>query len=79
MNSAEQMEFPSLAFPKDRQLLYPHEIAERLRCSTNHIHDLIEEGKLRAISITGGGNISDRQCRRIPVEAWDKFVRDNTI
>lgn len=73
------MLFPSLAFPKERQILYPHECAERLRCSTNHIHDLIDEGKIRAIDITGCGNLSNRQCRRIPVEAWEKFLQDNTL
>jgi hypothetical protein len=75
----EQMEFPSLAFDVDRQVLYPFEVARKLRCTTNHVFDLIEEGKMRAINIAGGNNLTERRFLRIPVEAWESFVRQNTV
>lgn len=79
MSAAEQLEFPSLAFPKDRRVLYPHELAALLRCSVDHIYDLIAEGKIRAVDISGVGNLSERRTLRIPVESWGRFVEDNTV
>ena len=78
MNSDAQMEFESMAFPKDRQMLYPHEIAQKLRCTVRHVLDLITEGKLRAINIAGV-NATDRRFIRIPIESWEKYVRENTV
>ena len=54
----QQLEFPSLAFPKDRTVLYVAEVAMKLRVTEQHVLDLIEEGKLQAINIGGGGGIS---------------------
>lgn len=79
MSAAEQLEFPSLTFPKDRRVLYPHELAALLRCSVDHIYDLIDEGKIRAVDISGANNISERRTLRIPVESWGQFVTANTI
>lgn len=79
MSAAEQLEFPSLSFPKDRRVLYPHELAALLRCSVDHIYDLIDEGKIRAVDIAGGNNVSVRRALRIPVESWSRFVQDNTV
>ena len=75
----QQMDFPSLAFPKDRTVLYAHEVAMKLRCDVGHVYDLIDEGKLRAINIAGGNNFTERRFVRIPVEAWNDFIRENTI
>lgn len=66
----------SLDFP-GRTTLYPYECAERIRCTTNHIYDLIEEGKLVGIDISGRGNLSNRRCVRVPVEAWRAFLKSN--
>lgn len=76
---AQQLDFPSLAFPKDRQMLYAHEIAAKLRVNVRHVYDLIEEGKLRAINISGGNNLTDRRCLRVPVEAWNAYIVENTL
>lgn len=75
MPAPHQDEFPfaSLEFP-GRTSLYAHEVAERLGCTTQHVVDLIAEGALSAIDITGRGNSSDRRALRIPVEAYRDFV-----
>ena len=66
----QQLEFPSLAFPKDRTVLYVAEVAMKLRGTEQHVLDLIEEGQLQAVNV--GGN--DRKFWRIPVEAYDAFL-----
>lgn len=78
-NADDQLEFPSLAFPKDRKALYAWECAAKLTCDVGHIYDLIDEGVIKAIDISGKGNLSDRRCVRIPIEAWDKFIKERTI
>jgi len=59
-------------------MLYVFEVAARLRVSQQHVVNLIEEGKLRALNI-GGANPKGRRCYRIPVEAWETFVRENLL
>ncbi len=76
---AHQMVFPSLAFPRDRTVLYAQEVAGKLRCDVRHVYDLIDEGKLRAINIAGGNNNTDRRFIRMPVEAWNAYGRENTL
>ena len=71
-----QLEFPSLDFP-GRTVLYPHECAAKLGCTVQHILDLIEEGRLPAINIAGGNNLSDRRCLRVPIEGWRKLIQDS--
>lgn len=78
MNADDQIEFPSLAFPADRKNLRVEEIALRLDCTTQHVLDLIEEGKMRAINIAGA-NATERRFLRVPVEAWNKYLKDNTV
>jgi len=78
MTAPAQLEFPSLQFP-GRNSLRPQEIAERLQITTQHVFDLIEEGKIRAVNIAGANNISDRRYLRIPVEAWETFIRDSIV
>jgi hypothetical protein len=63
MPYAEQMEFASLAFPKDRQVLYLGEMALKLRVTDQHVGDLIEEGEIQAINIAG----ADADWFRAPV------------
>jgi len=70
-----QLEFPGLSFT-GRAVLYAHEVAAKLRCDVRHIYDLVDSGKLRAINI---GGLSERRYLRIPIEAWEAFVRDNTL
>ena len=65
-----QLEFPSLAFPKDRTVLYVGEVAMKLRTTEQRVLDLIEEGQLQAVNV--GGN--DRKFWRIPVEANEAFL-----
>jgi excisionase family DNA binding protein len=74
----DQIEFPSLAFP-GRTMLYAHEVAAKLSCDVKHVYDLIEEGKLRAVNIAGGNNVTDRRFIRVPIEAWNAYVRENTL
>jgi hypothetical protein len=50
---AEQLEFASIAFPKDRTVLYVAEVAPLWRVSEQHIIDLLEEGKLEGFDIAG--------------------------
>jgi len=71
MSADEQLEFTSLAFPKDRRALYVGEVAERLGVTEEHVSNLIEEGKLQAFDAGGGG----RRFWRIPVEAYDDFLK----
>ncbi len=70
--------FASLDFP-DRHLLYPHELADRLGCCIRHVYDLIAEGQLRALNISGGGNNSDRRSIRVPIECWRQFLSERTV
>lgn len=76
---AERDEFPSLAFGKDRTVLHVMEVAAKLRVTQRHVIDLIEEGKLRAINVAGGNNASGRRHYRIPVDSWERYVRENLV
>jgi hypothetical protein len=78
MPDGEQMLFPSLAFPKERRVLYVFEVAEMLRITERHVIDLIEEGKIKALNIAGA-NSTDRKFYRIPVESYESFIRVNTL
>ena len=53
MFSPQQLDFPSLAFPKDRSVLYVGEVALKLRVTDQHVIDLITEGKMAAVDIAG--------------------------
>lgn len=77
-NTVNQLEFPSLDFP-GRTALYPFEIAERIGCHVDHVHDLVEEGQLRGVDISGRNNVSNRRCLRIPIESWREFIKARTI
>lgn len=66
----------SKLFP-GRSTLYLHEVAKALSVSVAHIIDLIAEGKLSAVEITGKGNKSSREHWRVPVGDFDRFIEEN--
>lgn len=72
MTGAEQMEFPSLLFDRDRRVLYVAEVAARLSISVDHVADLIAEGALQAVDVGGGG----RKFWRIPIESYHAFLKN---
>jgi hypothetical protein len=51
------------------------EVAKAVDCDHKHVLDLIKEGVLGAIEITGRGNLSSREKWKIPVDSWDDFIR----
>jgi hypothetical protein len=65
--------FPGLDFP-GRTTLYAHEVAAKLGCSEKHVFDLIDEGRLDALDLTGSGNRTGRRALRVPREAWLRFL-----
>lgn len=58
-----------------RSSLYVQEVAKALEIDAKHVVDLINEGLLDAIEVTGRGNKSSREHWRIPVSAYDAYVR----
>jgi hypothetical protein len=70
--------FASLDFP-GRETLNPREVAQRIGCSVDHIYDLIFEGQLHAIDISGRNNSTHRRSLRVPIESWRKFLTDRTV
>jgi hypothetical protein len=62
-----------LTFP-GRSVLYVHEVADKLRCCQQHILDLIDEGRLPAIEMTGSGNKTARRSLRIPAAGFRLFL-----
>lgn len=66
----QQLDFASLAFPKDRTVLTVGEVADRWKASDRHIVDLIEEGKLAAFDIAGR-----RDYVRCPMTAIEEIAR----
>ena len=72
-----QPEYRSLQFGPDRTVLYVFEVARKLRVTETHVIGLIDEGKLRAINIgcKGGG----RKFYRIPVDAWNAYLKENLL
>ena len=77
IDQPQQLTFGSLLFP-GRTVLYVSEVAEKLDISERHVIDLIEEGKLRAINV-GGANTSGRKFYRIPIEAYEAYLRAQTV
>ena len=66
----QQLDFPSLAFPKDRSVLTVGEVAAKWNVSDRHVVDLIEEGKLVAFDIAGR-----RDYVRAPMTAIDEIAK----
>lgn len=75
MPAATQESFPfwSLDF-EGRDTLTVDEIAAKLRCTRQHILDLIDERALGAIDIAGRDNKTSRRAARVPIECWRDFV-----
>jgi excisionase family DNA binding protein len=69
----EQTDFNALLFP-GRKMLYVSEVAERLNVDDQQVRDLIEEGKLHAIDVGGGG----RKFWRIPVTSFERFLKERS-
>ena len=67
--------YPHLKFPAARATVTPREIAEKLSVSTAHVYDLIDEGQLGFIDLTGAGNNSDRKAIRVPIVEYYAFLR----
>lgn len=70
--------YASLTFPKDRKMLYVPELAARLRISRQQVLNLIEEGRIRAVNVAGH-NRTGRRCYRVPIEAWQAYLRENLV
>lgn len=69
----QQLGFEKLLFP-GRSVLYVSEVAEKLEVTEQHVLNLIDEGKLRALNIGIG---TQRKFWRIPVEAYEAYVAAN--
>lgn len=52
-------------------------VADALNCSRQHVIDLIDEGQLRAINLAIAK--SPRRAYRIPVEAFEDYLRRQTL
>ncbi len=73
-NNSQPLEDPPLPnlaakFP-GRSTLYVHEVAQLLSVTTQHITNVIEEGKLHAINV----GTSSRKFWRIPLESLAEFI-----
>lgn len=62
---------PSLDFP-GRTTLTLQEIAKKLSCTVDHLHNFIDEGALQAVNIRGTG--TKHNCWRVPIETYRQFV-----
>ena len=71
IHAPQQLDFPSLAFPRDRTVLTVGEVAAKWEVSDRHVIDLIEEGKLAAFDIGGR-----HEYLRVPLTALDDLARD---
>jgi hypothetical protein len=66
-----------------RAVLMVKEVAHALRCTQQHVINLIEDRKIKAVDLAGapislgGTNKTDRRFYRIPVSAYDDFIRKN--
>src|SRR5438105_851202 len=69
----EQTDFNALLFP-GRKMLYVKEVAERLGADEDDVRSLIEEGKLHAVDVGGGG----RKFWRIPVTSFERFLKQRS-
>jgi excisionase family DNA binding protein len=66
----DQLEFASIAFPRDRKMLTVDEVALRLGVDKQTVLNHIDRGTLQAINI----GVSERKYWRIPVEAYAQFL-----
>ncbi len=59
----------------NRSMLMVGEVAKALEIDEKHLVSLITEGLLDAVEITGKGNKTSREHWRIPVSAYDDYLR----
>ena len=77
MSIASHERFPG------RAVLTCHEVAAVFRMSVCHVRDLIDEGRLGAINISGQPvkpgkhSAAERNYYRVPVSAYDQFIAIN--
>lgn len=69
--ATRECDFAGLLFERDRTVLYPEEIAARLKCTKALVIKLIEGGDLGAINIGSGKT----KFYRIPAAEWEQFLR----
>ena|SRR5579859_3379018 len=74
MYAPQQLDFPSLAFPKDRTVLMVGEVALKWRVTEQHVIDLIVEGKLAAFDIAGR-----QDYVRVPMDAMHEISRQSGL
>jgi len=67
-------------FP-NRNFLMISEVSKVLKCTNQHVLDLIEEGQLVAVDISGPAvdRNTARRCLRIPVSSYDNFLRTRVL
>lgn len=63
-------DYPELKFPAGRGAASPAEIARKWGVTIPHVIELLDDGRLAALDMTGVGNKTDRQCMRIPLSAY---------
>jgi len=64
-------------FPK-HSVLQVRQVAEALSVTKQHIINLIEEGHIRAVDVSGGGidrKKTPRRNYRIPASEYDAFIK----
>lgn len=66
----QQLDFASLAFDKDRTVLYVGEVAAKWRVSEQHVIDLLEEGKLNGFDVAGR-----HEYVRVPMSAVQALAK----
>jgi hypothetical protein len=65
---------PHILFP-NRTVLTVAEVAKALRFTIKHVCDLCDEGAIQCIDGAGLTNKSSAKARRIPVSAYDAFIK----
>ena len=68
--------YPELRFPAARGAVQPREVAVKWGVTTAHVYELLDDGTLAALDMTGRGNKSERQCLRIPVSSYYALTRE---
>jgi hypothetical protein len=75
----EELPLMSIASHKlfpGRTSLYVSEVARALHISCLQVRNLIEEGKIKGVNIAGK-NTTLAKYWRIPVAAYDAFIKEN--
>ena len=62
---------------RDRLVLCVQEVAQDLRITRQHVIRLIEEGRMDAINVNGIPG--RRNCWRIPIEAYQAFLKQRDV